>query len=367
MANIEKRCRHGRENWDSCGCSWYVRSQRNRKVTFTPAGRSRAEAERNLRRITGLNQETVGEALDIWLAMERLNPDARVGTIASHEGRAKIVRANLGHMPVRDVRPDDVAMFARKLMETGRAASTCRGICSVLMSALKHAAARGVIHQLPAPPQGLGIPMPSARRHDITIGELRTVIARMPRKWGLLAELCLLTGLRIGEAMALERGDVSDGILHVRRTRNRRGTVNGPKTSRSERLIPLDERAQEVFDALNLPFECSYTQARRVLDEALGPLKERGMGWHVFRHAHVTLLEQDGASLREVADRLGHGHNYTVTLGYTLKSQARPPRPLGEILKQHDPSVPSGASGQSVASLAEARQRRAARARRGGP
>lgn len=361
MASVTKKCRHPRGEWDICGCKWLVRQQRHGKVTWTPAGRTRAEAERTLKRLTGAHSETVGEALDRWLDLKRLNPDARVGSIKAYEGRAKIVREAFGHQPVVDVTAAEVRGFANGLMRSGRAPSTCRGVCAVLMGALKHAAARGVIHQLPAPPEGLGIPMTRERRHDVTVGELVAVIGRMPRRWALLAELCLLTGLRIGEVLAIRHDDVADGFLHVRRTRNRAGMVNSPKTRNSERFIPLDERSQEILDSLNLPIDVSYTQARRVLDVALGPLKKSGLSWHVFRHAHAALLEEDGANLREIAERLGHGHNYTVTLGYTLKSQARRPRPIGDLLMRHG-SAPS--AGSDAAPADELAVRRAARAAR---
>lgn len=367
MASLTKRCRHPKGQWDTCGCHWLVRQERNRRTVYTKAGRTRVEAERTLRRISGAHSETVGEALDRWLELKRLNPDARVGSVKAYEGRAKIVREAFGHQPVVDVTAVEVRGFAQGLMQSGRAPSTCRGVCAVLMGALRHAAARGVIHQLPAPPEGLGIPMPAERRHDVTVKELLDVISRMPGKWGLLAELCLLTGLRIGEALAIRHDDVADGFLHIRRTRNRTGSVNGPKTRRSERFIPLDERSHMILELLDLPIACSYTQARRVLDEAFGPSKKTGVGWHVFRHAHAALLEEDGASLREIAERLGHGHNYTVTLGYTLKSQARRPRPIGDLLRRHG-SAPSVGSGPTVLPPDELAARRAARTvRRGDP
>lgn len=361
MASLCKRCRHPRDQWDTCGCQWLIRQERNRRTVYTKVGTSRIRAEQALRRLTADTQETVSEAIDQWLAAKKLNPDARYGTINSYNGRSHVVRVTYGHIQVRHIQPGDLTDFAQGLLRSGYAPSTARGMYAVFVAVLKHAAVRGVIHQLPLPPTGSGIPMPRERRHDITVPDLLAVIGRMPRQWGLLAELCLLTGLRVGEALAIERGDVSDGFLHVRRTRNRRGAVNGPKTRRSERLIPLDDRAQFILEELHLPVAMSYTQARRVLDDALGPLKRRGLSWHVFRHAHVTLLEQDGASLREVADRLGHGHNYTVTLGYTLKSQARPPRQLGDLLMRHG-AAPSAES--DVASVDELAERRAARAAR---
>jgi integrase len=365
VASITKRCRHPKDQWPTCRCQWLIRQQRQGRVVYTPAGRSRAEALRSLARLTGTQTETVTEAIEVWLAAKRRDPEARTGSLLTWESRATTVRESLGDFPVRDVRPTDLSDFSRQLLESGRTPATCRAIYSLLTAVLRHAAARGVIHQLPLPPQGSGIPGYRGRRHDVTVGQLLVVIEKLPEPWDDVALLCLLTGLRIGEALALTPDDVSEGHLRVVRTRNMRGGVNRPKTRTSERVVPLTERAQLVLQDLDLPLVGTYSQARHALRAALGPLYVKNMSWHVFRNAHATLLDQDGASLREVAARLGHGHNYAQTLGYSLVRELGPAGNLDELLTRHAAPPASAEPAQPVLDLAAARARR--RGRQAGP
>jgi hypothetical protein len=59
------------------------------------------------------------------------------------------------------------------------------------------------------------------------------------------------------------------------------------------------------------------------------------MGWHVFRNAHASLLDEHGFGLRDVAARLGHGHDYAVTMSYGLKAEAARPSELLPLVTRH--------------------------------
>jgi integrase len=358
MASITKKCRHPRDQWDACDCQWLMRQQHRGKVTWTPVGRSRVQAERALRQLTAVSQETVSEAIDIWLEDKRNDPAARVNSIETYEFRRKHIDAAFEGVPVRDVRPADILEFCRK-QRAKRAPATVRGIYAVLTGALRHARARGVIHDLPLPPEGVGIPTPAPRVHEVTVEQLAGVIANLVHPWNLVAELCLLTGLRWGEAVALTEEDVSEGLVHVRRTRNRSGLSNRPKTKAGERAVPIERRVKEILDGLAPPVPGTYRDALRALTAALGDLKQEGMGWHVFRAAHIEILSQH-VSLRETAARVGHGSNYAQTLAYRLDSRTLQPVELAGLLTRHDaPPSPESPSGDELAA------RRAARGRRG--
>jgi integrase len=365
VASITKRCRHPKDQWTSCRCQWLIRQQRQGRVVYTPAGRTRSGALRALERLTGTQQETVAEAIEIWLAAKRRDPEARAGSLHAWESRAVTVRASLGDFPVRDVRPSDLSDFSRQLLESGRTPATCRAIYSLLTAVLRHAAARGVIHQLPLPPQGTGIPSSHGRQHDVTVGQLLVVVEKLGEPWNHVALVCLLTGLRIGEVLALIPEDVGAGYLHVRRTRNIRGGVNRPKTRTSKRVVPLTEGAQLVLQDLDLPLVGTYDQARHALRAALGPLHVKGMSWHVFRHAHATLLNEDDRGIGEVAARLGHGHNYAQSLQYSLVREVGPAGNLDELIARHAAPPASAEPAPQVADLAAARSRR--RGRRASP
>jgi integrase len=357
VASLCKKCRCGRAQWDSCDHVWLIRSRdRSGKEVYANAGHERPRAERLLRDSERVNRETVSEAIDIWLADKRNDPAARANSIYSYESRRKHIDDAFAGVPVRDVRPEDILEFCRR-QRAVRKPATVHGIYAVLTGALKHAQARGVIHQLPVPPQGPGIPTPEARVHDIKVEQLWDVIDHLVHPWNLVAELCLLTGLRWGEAVALTEEDVTEGLIQVRRTRTRSGLSNRPKTKAGERAVPLERRSQEILDVLELPVVGTYRDALRALHAALGDLRRPGMGWHVFRAAHIEMLSQK-VSLREAAARVGHGANFAQTLAYRLDARTFNPVELAGLLRPH-PAPPSPES-PSVDELAARRLRRSA-------
>jgi integrase len=319
MASICKRCRHPRARWEECSCQWLIRRKQAGRTLYTPAGLTRAEAERALRRLETTVGETVAEAVDTWLA---LKAGGRANSVHVYRSRAAHVRSVLGKVPVARLRSEHVSAFVAGLLERGYAPATVRGIYALLTASLKHARRRGTIRSLPLPEDGPGIPAGEERRHDLTLAEVEAIIGRMPGVWGRVAELVYVTGLRWGEIVAVEPDDVDGRMLWVRRTADRYGGTNDPKTRAGKRPVPLSPRAQALLRQLRLPIDGDYRRAREALVAAMGELHKPGMGWHSIRAAHGTLLDAAGISLRESAARMGHGHRTAQTLGYHVRSEA---------------------------------------------
>lgn len=355
MASLTKRCRHARPEWEQCGCQWYVRQRVGGKDTFTPAGNDLIAAKRALAAQESGAGETLSAALDAWLTFKTKEPGARPNSLSVYRSRVEHVRAVLGPNLVRSLRPADLTKFVHGRLEKGFAPATVQGMYAALTATLRHAQRRGVIATVPLPPDGPGIPTPQNRDHALTLAQVNSIIEDMPGVWGKVAELILLTGLRWGEAVAVAPGDVEDNALHVRRTRNRVGTTNAPKTSAGKRVVPLSARARELLGDLPLPVGGDYRAARKALVAAMGDLHRPGMGWHTIRAAHATLLDASGVSLRESAARMGHGHNFAMTLAYHVQSERGSADAL-DAARQHA-SRPSEDPGSDE--LAAARARRA--------
>lgn len=354
MASLVKTCRCGRGGWAGCRHAWYVRARVGGRDAYTNVGPDRGGAERALRRHETAKGETVGETVDAWLAAKARDPNARPNSLATYRSRASHVRAYFGRMPTRSLRPDDLGRFADDLLASGASPATVQGVYATLTASLRHAQRRGVVRDVPLPPGGPGIPTPAPRRHELTLEQVEGVIAAMPGTWGKVAELVYLTGLRWGEAVALERGDVQGAVARIRRTRNKDGGTNEPKTAAGLRAVPLSGRARAILDELKLPVEGDYRQARLALVAAMGGLHQPGMGWHTIRAAHSQLLEETGHSLRETADRLGHGAAYATTFAYRVRGEPA----SADVLD----SFRGGSGGEGppaeVARLDEARARR---------
>ena len=145
--------------------------------------------------------------------------------------------------------------------------------------------------------------------------------------------LCLYTGLRIGELLALRWDDLDckacllsvtktcyDGYVNGKRTR----ILDTPKTSTSQRIIPfpkqllpflkkLRHRSQSewlVADGSNPIFVRSYQRTFELVLKKLGiPHK----GFHALRHTFATRALECGMDVKTLSELLGH-KNPTVTL-----------------------------------------------------
>lgn len=253
--------------------------------------------------------------------MKAADPQARENSIHVYRSRAKHVDTTLGKIPVVSIRPAHLSGFVVGLLREGYAPATVQGIYALTTASLRHARRRGVITALPFPEDGPGIPMAAERRHDLTLTQVEAIIGRMPGRWGKVAELVYLTGLRWGEAVAVRPEDIDGSTLWVRRTAHRYRGVNDPKTRAGTRPIPLSARAREVLASLSLPVGGDYREARKALVAAMDDLHRPGMGWHTIRAAHASLLDAAGVSLREAAARMGHGHHFAQTLAYRVAGE----------------------------------------------
>lgn len=143
---------------------------------------------------------------------------------------------------------------------------------------------------------------------------------RLSPLWYAFFRLLAYTGMRRGEALALEWSDLDGDIIHVHKTltRNDKGVYisNTPKTDKSNREILIDEKTRELLEALDktstyifpskkggiMPESQPVKQLHRVVDGTDLPY----ISPHGLRHTHCSLLFSSGASIPEVQDRLGH-------------------------------------------------------------
>lgn len=322
MASLVKRCRHPRGEWDGCGCAWYVRRRVAGRDTYTNVGSDPVAARAALEGGARRADVPLVDLLAEWLALQASRPGARPNSLAVYRSRARHVRAWFGGVPARSVRPDHLTRMVDALLAAGYAPATVQGVYSLTTAVLRHGVRTGALRAVPVPFDGPGIPTPRPRAHALTLEQVEQVIGRLAAPWRQVAELVLLTGLRWGEAVAIEPGDVDGAVLRVRRTANRYAGTNDPKTRAGQRVVPLTPRARVILAELALPVGGDYRRAREALVHAMGALHQPGMGWHTIRNAHASLLDAAGVSLRDAAARMGHGAHYAQTLAYGLAVEA---------------------------------------------
>jgi len=152
--------------------------------------------------------------------------------------------------------------------------------------------------------------------------QIRQLEAELAEPARSIALLLVLTGLRVGELLALrwKNVDMTGRTLRVTATVYD-GHFDTPKTQRSNRVIPVGTEASRVLRALrhadvkpeDLVFSTRQCQPlsrhnllRRHLRPACKKLGLYGITWHSLRHAHATLLDAMGAPLGTVQALLGH-------------------------------------------------------------
>ena len=146
--------------------------------------------------------------------------------------------------------------------------------------------------------------------------------------------ICLYTGLRIGELLALtwQDADFSNGTLSVTKTcydgKNSDGNfgriVDVPKTQSSRRIIPI---SKQVFTLLkDMKKQCgsewviakkgepfSLRTYQRNFAALLKKLHIPHRGFHALRHTFATRAIECGMDVKTLSEILGH-KNATITL-----------------------------------------------------
>lgn len=133
-----------------------------------------------------------------------------------------------------------------------------------------------------------------------------------------IVEFITLTGLRIGELVALRHSDLSNGILSVTKSYSR-GVETAPKTKKSIRDIALNSRALQIISEIKLLKRIHCIDSELIFTNQSGDyvraatvrsiLKKQGLETarlHIFRHTHASMLAEKGVPLEAIQRRLGH-------------------------------------------------------------
>lgn len=147
--------------------------------------------------------------------------------------------------------------------------------------------------------------------------------------------LCLYTGLRIGELLALEISDIdfNKGFMYISKTCH--DTPNGriveaPKTATSNRIIPLPKQILNIVKELKNNSKCKYLIAdldkpisvrsyQRSFELLLKKLKIEHKGFHSLRHTFATRALECGMDVKTLSELLGH-KNPNITLNRYVHS-----------------------------------------------
>lgn len=278
------------------------------------------------------------EWLNIWLD-DYVKPGAKERTYIRYEQLIRThIAPEIGDTDVNELTPVVLQSFAAGLSARGNgktgkglAASTANAIISVLQSSLRTARAFGIATEYSA--HSIKRPKLNERKIEcFTLAEQKKIEsaamgAKKPKTFGIV--LCLYTGLRVGELIALQWKDIdlSKGLLTVSRSCHdaKDGLVfDEPKTATSYRVIPLPKQLLPKLKSIkkngNSDFvvsaggnAVSVRSYQRSFELLLKKLNIPHRGFHALRHTFATRAIECGMDVRTLAEILGH-KNPTVTL-----------------------------------------------------
>lgn len=229
----------------------------------------------------------------------------------------------------------DIQRFVLAKMQSGLGWE-CADHYRNLLSKLFETAKKWGYHSGPNPAAGVELPekTPVREKHILELEQIPQLLAVLEEPVRTMVHLGLLTGLRIGEILALNWASVDFVAGQIRVTRGYyRGMMGTPKTKCSRRSVPLPEALGHVLSRIRerahgieeLVFPTGngtpYNDSN-LLHRQLKPTGRRlGMpwlNWHTLRRTHATYFQVAGGSLRDAQAQLGHSKMSTTLEIYTL-------------------------------------------------
>jgi len=196
--------------------------------------------------------------------------------------------------------------------------------------------------------------------------EVRRIIAVAPQPYRTMFAIAAMTGLRVGEVVALQKDDLdfANRLIHVRRsawygyTQTLKSRASRADVVMAKALLTLLGEYLATWTAnpegfLFLNRNGRPYAANKVVEYGLWPVLDRLKlprgGMHAFRHAHASLLMNVGAPATVTMEQMRHS-DARITLGVyghvIGDAQREAVDKVGEILRPDAPK--SGCTGEWI-------------------
>lgn len=317
-------------------------------------GKTESEVKKKMKQYTvdsiknghiDISKETVEQYMTDWLENTKrieLKPTSydRLENTCKHH-----IFPEIGWLQIATVTPFDIQKLITKKSET-LSYSSVKKIYEAINAAFKLAVQRELIAKSPV--VGIALPKSAEKRRsdiyflsDYQIQKIKEEINRDysrgktgTYRLGAAFILLLNTGMRLGEALALEWDDVdfekrtisiTKDLAHVK---NRTGNGSNylhvvqqrPKTNDSVRTINLNSGALEALQRLKevngkfkyvLANSAGHHTTHRTFDKAFRAIQKHcgispQVGVHALRHTFASVLFKNGIDVKTVSTILGH-------------------------------------------------------------
>ena len=286
-------------------------------------------------------------------------PTLKLSTQRSYQ---RILRGQLlpyfGDSRLCDIAKLHIQQFVAEKFRQGRSWQTVRNAWIVLASILSSAVEYGYLAMNPA--RGVKFPPPPPRRESKILAPeaIARLLAHLREPFSSMAALAALTGLRIGELLAVRWQDIDlvSGTLQVAQSVYE-GKFQTPKSEKGVRTLPIGpiairllERHRQRSGRLE-PQDLLFPnrrggpfQARNLLRRVLQPAARTAgiahITWHQFRHIHSSLLHNLGVPAKIAQLQLGHATVETTLNIYTHAIPETHRRAVEDLERVLFPNVP---------------------------
>lgn len=291
--------------------------------------------------------EWLAEWLDIYI-----RPYVKLRTVLHYSNIInKRLIPDLGNMDICQLTPLEIQKYIAGLSTNGNfktgeglMPNSVYGILSVIKSSLSAAETHGIVDSF----DNNKIKRPKRVEKKIecfTVEEQKLIESavlddKRDKMFGIV--LCLYTGLRIGELLALEWDDVDLEKAELQITKTCYDGINcdgsygriidTPKTESSRRTVPLSDAVVPYLRALKARSRSKYVISERgkeptirsyqILFESLQKrLNIPHRGFHALRHTFATRALECGMDVKTLSEVLGH-RSATITLNRYVHSLA---------------------------------------------
>ena len=254
------------------------------------------------------------------------------------------IKDNIGSRELDELSPLVLQEFITGLLRNGNcktgkglSANSVNAVISVIQSSLKTAHLVGLMKEYTADklkrPKLTEKPVECFTLTEQKRIEQAILNGKKDKLYGII--LCLYSGLRIGELIALQWSDIDfvKGILTVSKScHDGKGglIIDEPKTTTSRRVIPLPKQLLPILKGVkkksDSPFVVSangksvYVRSyQRSFELLLKKLNIPHKGFHSLRHTFATRALECGMDVKTLSEILGH-KNPTVTLNRYVHS-----------------------------------------------
>lgn len=161
------------------------------------------------------------------------------------------------------------------------------------------------------------------QRKVLSPSQTSSIAEKLSEPYATLVLFLAVTGLRIGEAIAIKWSDFDGDVLHVQR-RMYDGKVDTTKSRDSKRRIPIPPALLERMKTLGTTGEWIFharggvplnpgNSLKRYIRPVAKELNLELGGWHDFRHTVATSMLRAGHGAKVVSELLGHS-DISITL-----------------------------------------------------